>query len=80
MKLSPDGCIPAYKGFHPHSLAGNNYAFIREKNGWMTKIQEKKQREMYECCACRKQIENVTGYTAKQLEHYNKTKGRLGLT
>ena len=33
LKLSPDGCIPAYKGFHPHSLAGNNYAFIREKNG-----------------------------------------------
>ena len=42
LKLNPDGCIPAYKGFHPHSLAGNNYAFIREKNGWMTKIQEKK--------------------------------------
>ena len=40
-EINPDGCIPAYKGFHPHSLAGNNYAFIREKNGWMTKIQEK---------------------------------------
>ena len=42
LKVNPDGCIPAYKGFHPHSLSGNNYAFIKEKNGWMTKIQEKK--------------------------------------
>ena len=41
-RLNPDGCLPAYKGFHPHSLAGNNYAFIKEKNGWMKKIQEKK--------------------------------------
>ena len=41
-RINPDGCLPAYKGFHPHSLAGNNYAFIKEENGWLTKIQEKK--------------------------------------
>ena len=33
LKFNPDGCIPAYKGFHPHSLSGNNYAFIKENNG-----------------------------------------------
>ena len=37
----PDGCIPAYKGFHPHSLRGNNYAFMRVKDGWMEQIKEK---------------------------------------
>ncbi len=42
LELNPDGCIPAYKGFHPHSLSGNNYAFMKEENRWMTKIQEKK--------------------------------------
>jgi NDP-sugar pyrophosphorylase family protein len=37
-----DGCVPAYRGFHPHSLGSTNYAFIREENGWMKQIQEKK--------------------------------------
>ena len=32
---------PAYRGFHPHSLHDNNYAFIREDGGWLTDIQEK---------------------------------------
>ena len=36
-----DGAVPAYRGFHPHSLHGNNYAFIRETGGWLTDIQEK---------------------------------------
>jgi NDP-sugar pyrophosphorylase family protein len=35
------GSIPAYKGFHPHSLGNTNYAYIREKNGWVQDIQEK---------------------------------------
>jgi NDP-sugar pyrophosphorylase family protein len=35
------GAIPAYKGFHPHSLGTTNYAYVREKNGWATDIQEK---------------------------------------
>ena len=35
------GAIPAYKGFHPHSLGGTNYAYIRETNGWVQDIQEK---------------------------------------
>ena len=37
-----DGCVPAYRGFHPHSLGSTNYAFIREEDGWMKQIQEKK--------------------------------------
>lgn len=35
------GAIPAYKGFHPHSLGSTNYAYMREKNGWVQDIQEK---------------------------------------
>lgn len=35
------GATPAYKGFHPHSLHDNNYAFIQEIGGWLTDIQEK---------------------------------------
>ncbi len=36
-----DGAIPAYKGFHPHSLGGTNYAYMREENGWLLDIREK---------------------------------------
>ncbi len=36
-----DGAIPAYKGFHPHSLGTTNYAYMKEKNGWLKDIQEK---------------------------------------
>jgi NDP-sugar pyrophosphorylase family protein len=35
------GAIPAYKGFHPHSLGSTNYAYMRETNGWVQDIQEK---------------------------------------
>lgn len=35
------GAIPAYKGFHPHSLGTTNYAYIREKNFRAFDIQEK---------------------------------------
>ena len=35
------GCIPAYKGFHPHTLGSTNYAYIQETNGWVLDIQEK---------------------------------------
>lgn len=35
------GAIPAYKGFHPHSLGNTNYAYIRETNGWIEDIREK---------------------------------------
>lgn len=35
------GCIPAYKGFHPHTLGSTNYAYMRESNGWVLDIQEK---------------------------------------
>ena len=36
------GAIPAYKGFHPHSLGSTNYAYILESEGWLEDIQEKK--------------------------------------
>ena len=35
------GAIPAYKGFHPHSLGSTNYAYLRESGGWVQDIQEK---------------------------------------
>ncbi len=35
------GAIPAYKGFHPHTLGSTNYAYIRETRGWVQDIQEK---------------------------------------
>jgi len=37
-----DGVIPCYKGFHPHTLWSNYYAYILEKNGLIQNIQEKK--------------------------------------
>ncbi len=36
-----DGAIPAYRGFHPHSLGTTNYAYLREREGWAFDIQEK---------------------------------------
>lgn len=35
------GCIPAYRGFHPHSLGSTNYAYLKEDSGWISDIQEK---------------------------------------
>lgn len=35
------GALPAYKGFHPHSLGTTNYAYIRETHGIASDIQEK---------------------------------------
>lgn len=36
-----DGAIPAYRGFHPHSLGTTNYAYLREHDGWVQDIREK---------------------------------------
>lgn len=36
-----DGCVPAYKGFHPHSLGKTNYAYMQENNGNLLAIKEK---------------------------------------
>jgi NDP-sugar pyrophosphorylase family protein len=39
-----DGAIACYKGFHPHMLGIDNYAFLKEthpESRWMNKIQEK---------------------------------------
>lgn len=35
------GAIPAYRGFHPHSLGTTNYAYMQEADGWVTNIREK---------------------------------------
>ena len=40
--LNVDGCVVCYKGFHPHMLGTDNYAFCKEKDNWLTDIQEKK--------------------------------------
>lgn len=42
LKNKSVGAIPAYKGFHPHSLGDTNYAYIKERNGVIYNIQEKK--------------------------------------
>lgn len=40
--INCSGAVPAYRGFHPHSLGTTNYAYIREKNNFILDIQEKK--------------------------------------
>ena len=37
-----DGAIACYRGFHPHMLGTDNYAFVKEKDNYMIEIQEKK--------------------------------------
>lgn len=41
VKTACSGAIPAYRGFHPHTLGSTNYAYMREANGWVQDIQEK---------------------------------------
>ncbi|MCE1247380.1 MAG: NTP transferase domain-containing protein [Firmicutes bacterium] len=36
-----DGCVTAYRGFHPHSLGNTMYAYMREKDNYMLEIREK---------------------------------------
>ncbi len=36
-----DGAIAAYIGFHPHMLHGENYAFMKHNDKWVSDIQEK---------------------------------------
>lgn len=40
--LKCDGCLTAYRGFHPHSLGPNLYAYVRESDNYLLEIQEKK--------------------------------------
>jgi NDP-sugar pyrophosphorylase family protein len=40
-ELGCAGCISAYRGFHPHSLGPNQYAYMREANGHLLEIREK---------------------------------------
>ena len=41
-KVKCDGCIPSYKGFHPHSLGNTNYAYLKETDLNVKEIQEKR--------------------------------------
>ena len=41
-KKQPDGCIPCYRGFHPHTLWSNYYAYIQEEDLIGKDVQEKK--------------------------------------
>jgi len=36
-----EGSIACYKGFHPHMLGTDNYAFVKENNRYMIQIKEK---------------------------------------
>lgn len=36
-----DGMVVCYKGFHPHSLGSDNYAYCREQDGVLLEIREK---------------------------------------
>ena len=40
--LQCEGCITAYRGFHPHSLGPNLYAYLREQNNYLVEIAEKR--------------------------------------
>ena len=35
------GAVPAYRGFHPHSLGSTFYAYVKQRDLWLTDIQEK---------------------------------------
>tara|TARA_B100000963_G_scaffold361806_1_gene399805 strand:+ start:9387 stop:10943 length:1557 start_codon:yes stop_codon:yes gene_type:complete len=37
-----DGAIPSYRGFHPHTIWSNYYAYLKTKNNLLIDIQEKK--------------------------------------
>ena len=40
-KRNVDGAIACYRGFHPHMLGSDNYAFCKEKDGYLLEIKEK---------------------------------------
>jgi NDP-sugar pyrophosphorylase family protein len=40
-EIECDGAIPAYRGFHPHSLGSTYYAYLRERGLWLDAIREK---------------------------------------
>jgi NDP-sugar pyrophosphorylase family protein len=40
-RVKADGIIPSYRGFHPHTLWSNYYAYVKEDNYRASDIQEK---------------------------------------
>jgi NDP-sugar pyrophosphorylase family protein len=41
MQIDCDGAIPCYRGFHPHTISSNYYAYVRENNNIAYDIKEK---------------------------------------
>ena len=41
IKNKPDGLVPAYSGLHPHSIYGNDYAFLKVEGKRIIDIKEK---------------------------------------
>ena len=41
-KENLDGAIPSYRGFHPHTIWSNYYAYLKTKESLLVDIQEKK--------------------------------------
>jgi NDP-sugar pyrophosphorylase family protein len=39
--MDADGVIPSYRGFHPHTLWSNYYAYVKEQDSRVSDIQEK---------------------------------------
>ena len=39
--MDADGVIPSYRGFHPHTLWSNYYAYVKEQDSRVSNIQEK---------------------------------------
>ena len=40
-ETSTDGAIACYRGFHPHHLGKDCYAYVREDNRWAAEVREK---------------------------------------
>ena len=68
-----DGAVVCYRGFHPHMLGSTNYAYIRERDGWMLDIQEK---QPYTDTPMREYASSGTYYFAtgqKALSYFERT-------
>lgn len=74
-----DGAIPAYRGFHPHSLGSTFYAYLKDQAGWATDIQEK---QPFTDDPTSEFASSGTYYfaSAELLKHYCDETVRLGLS
>ena len=65
---NPDGLVPAYSGLHPHSIYGNDYAFLKVSGKRIVDIKEKKSftNKKIEELASSGSYYFKTGYLAKE--------------